>query len=70
MFDIQIQFFKNPPLSKRKSLAVVDKGGRNDVIREFKPFEMGMQVSCGVYPEMPEERVVWEDPEVCGAGVS
>ena len=48
----------------------MDKGGRSDFIREFKPFEMGMQVSCGVYPERAEERVVWEDPEVSGSGVS
>ena len=31
---------------------------------------MGMQVSCSVYPERAEERVVWEDTEVFGAGVS
>ena len=31
---------------------------------------MKMQLSCGVYPAMLEERVVWEDPEVFGAGVS
>ena len=48
----------------------MDKGGARDVIREFKPFEMGMQVSCSVYPERAEERVVWEDTEVFGAGVS
>ena len=70
MFYIHVQFFKNPPLSTRKSLAVVDKGGRNDVIGEFKPFERGMQVSCSVHFEMPEERIVWEDTEVFGAGVS
>jgi hypothetical protein len=51
-------------------LTVVDKGGGKDVIREFKPFAMGMQVSCSVYPERAEERGVWEDPEVFGAGVS
>ena len=48
----------------------MDKGGGSDVIGEFKPFEMGMQVSCGVYPERAEERVVWEDPEVSGSGVA
>ena len=31
---------------------------------------MGMQVSCSVYPERAEERVVWEDTEISGAGVS
>ena len=30
---------------------------------------MGMQVSCSVHPEMPEERIVWEDTKVFGAGV-
>ncbi len=70
MFDMQFQFLKNPPLSTRKSLTVVDKGGARDVVGEFKPFEMGMQVSCGVYPERAEERVVWEDTEDFGASVS
>ena len=52
----------------------MDKGGGSDVIGEFKPFEMGMQVSCGVscgvYPERAEERVVWKNPGSFGAGVS
>ena len=47
MFDIEIQFLKNPPLSTRKSMAVVDKGGKNDIIRYYKPFEMGMQGENG-----------------------
>ena len=48
----------------------MDKGGARDEIRKFKPFEMGMQVSCSVYPERAEERVVWKNPGVFGAGVS
>ena len=51
-------------------MAVVGKGGGRNVIRKFKPFERGMQVSCGIYPKMLEEGVVWEDTEVSGARVS
>ena len=51
-------------------MTVVDKGGGRDDIGEFKPFDMGMQVSCGIYPERAEERVVWQDPEVSGDSVS
>jgi hypothetical protein len=45
-------------------LTVVDKGGEKDEIGKFKPFEMGMQVSCGIYLERAEERVVWDDTGV------
>ena len=62
--------FIYPHLSTRKSLTVVNKGGGRDVIREFKPFEMGMQVSCGIYPERAKEGVVREEAEVFRAGVS
>jgi len=31
---------------------------------------MGLQISCGIYPEMPQESVVWQDPEILGIGVS
>ena len=31
---------------------------------------MGMQISCGVYHEMPEEDAVWANPAGVGAGFS
>jgi hypothetical protein len=67
VFDIQIQFFENPPLPTRKILAVVDKGGIKDIMRKFMPFAMGMQVSCGVHAEMLEEGAVWHDRKVSGS---
>jgi hypothetical protein len=41
-------------------MTVVDKEGKA-LTQEFKPFEMGMQVSCDVYRKIPDERVVWDD---------
>ena len=39
-------------------------------MRESKPFEMRLQVSCGVHHRMPEASIVGEDTEVFGDGIS
>jgi len=52
--------YRDPPRSTRPRMTVVDKEGKA-LTQEFKPFEMGMQVSCGVYRKIPDERVVWDD---------
>jgi hypothetical protein len=43
------------------------KGRRqNERCKEFIPQQVGMQVSCGVDTEMPEETAIWGSGEVLG----
>src|SRR5262249_37298632 len=34
-----------------------------------KPYQMGMQISCGVHPQISAQGVVWAAPAVPGPGV-
>jgi len=42
---------------------------RSDRRREFKPYKVGMQVSCGVDTEVSEEELVWGVAKVSGINI-
>ena len=49
---------------------VTQKEAWNGTLRKLTPYQMGMQVSCGMDSEMAEEGSVWTTSEGAGAGPS
>ena len=56
MFDI---FGNIRKASDCEPLKVTQKEAWNGTLRKFKSYQMGMQVSCGLDSEMPEESSIW-----------
>jgi hypothetical protein len=51
-------------------LKVTEKEALNGTLRKLTPYQMGMQVSCGMDSEMPEEGTIWATSEGTGTSSS
>ena len=67
MFDI---FGNIRKASVCEPLKVTQKEASNGTLRKITPYQMGMQVSCGMDSEMPEESSIWATSEGTGTSSS